>query len=184
MHVMSSKEFTQKQNIAYQNPYFTVYDEEFVLTDGSPSHYYAIRGLQTAFVVPMLDANTLILTHQFRYLFQDYSWEFPAGRIDSGETMEEAALRELNEEAGYIANTLQYGGWFAPCNGLTDEQTHVFVATDLIADTQKLEPTEEIAVHTMAVDDFEQMIANNTARDGMTIAAWAIAKPIIKQLFS
>lgn len=178
----SSKQVSQ--SVAYTNPFYTVYDEEYVLADGEASHYYAIRGLQTSFVVPVLTPDTLILTKQFRYLYQEYSWEFPAGRVDPGETMEEAALRELNEEAGYKAGTLHYAGWFAPCNGLTDEQTHVFVATDLQLDEQNLDATEQIEVHQLQIDEFVQMIENNTARDGMTIAAWGIAKPIIKQLFS
>ena len=171
------------QEIAHKNDFYTVYKEAYTLPNGKLGTYYAVRNLRTAFIVPMLDANTVILTKQFRYLYQADSWEFPAGSCDDGETPEQAAHRELEEEAGYTAGTMQYVGWFAPCNGLTDEQTSVFVATDLVQTQQKLDDSEHISVHAISIDEFTQMIENNTARDGMTITAWTMSQPVIRELF-
>lgn len=157
-----------------ENPYYTVFQEGYTLPSGREGTYFAVRGLKTVFVVPMLTADKIIITRQFRYLLQAESWEFPGGRIDAGESPLQAAYRELEEESGYIANTLQQVGIFAPCNGLSDEICHVFLATDLDRTEQQLEGAEAVTVHVKTVDEFQGMINNNTVQDGMTIAAWAL----------
>lgn len=171
---MPFKQLSKK--VAFKNPYYSVYEEEYSLPNGAKSTYYAVRDLKTVFVVPLLNKSELILTKQYRYLYQNYSWEFPAGRIDPGETAEVAALRELEEESGYKAAHLKSIGWFAPCNGLSDEHCSVFLATELQYTTQQLEATEDITVAVIAIDEFERMIENSEVQDGMTLAAWTFAK--------
>lgn len=162
------------QKIVLDNPYYKVLKEEYNLPNGKIGTYFAIRGLQTVFIIPMLSATKIIITKQFRYLMQTDSWELPAGRIDAGETPEAAALRELEEESGYRAEHLELAGLFVPCNGLSDETCYVFLATKLKKAKQKLEETEQITVYEKTVDEFDDMINNNTVRDGMTIAAWTM----------
>lgn len=162
------------KKVALENPYYTVFQEGYTLPNGREGTYFAVRGLKTVFVVPMLTVDKIIITRQFRYLLQAESWEFPAGRIDAGESPLQAAHRELEEESGYTANNLQEVGTFAPCNGLSDEMCHVFLAIDLNKTAQHLEDTEAVTVHVKTVDEFENMINNNTVQDGMTIAAWAL----------
>src|SRR5690606_5026593 len=106
------------------------------------------------------------------------------GRVDPGETPEQAARRELEEESGYTAGVLKYAGWFAPCNGLTAEKSHVYFATNLTNVGQKLEDTEILEVQEMLVDEFESMINNNEARDGMSITAWRIVQSIRESHFT
>lgn len=158
----------------FENPYYSISEEEYTLPNKNVGTYYAVRGLKTVFVVPMLGVDQVIITKQFRYLLQSESWEFPAGRIDAGESPIQAARRELEEEAGYQAEALHEIGVFAPCNGLSDELCYVFLATDLQLTAQQLEDTEAVTVHVKTVDEFEDMINNNTVQDGMTIAAWAL----------
>lgn len=175
---MQKKATTISSVIGYTNPFFTVNEEQFELPNGTTGTYYAIRDLQTAFIVPMPDADTIIITKQFRYLFNDWSWEFPAGRVDPGEEPLQAAVRELQEEAGVIAGKLEYAGWFAPCNGLTAEKSYVYFATDLTYVEQELEDTEILEVVKMSVDEFEAMINNNQAKDGMSITAWRLVQQL------
>lgn len=162
------------KKVALENPYYTVFQEGYTLPNGREGTYFAVRGLKTVFVVPMATADQVIITRQFRYLLQADSWEFPAGRIDEGESPLQAAHRELEEESGYTSNNLQEIAIFAPCNGLSDEICHVFLATELNKTQQRLEDTEVVTVHVKTVDEFQDMINNNTVQDGMTIAAWAL----------
>ena len=172
------------QSEAHSNPYYTIYKEDYTLPNGETSTYYAIRNLRTVFVVPFISASEILLVKQFRYLYQEESWEFPAGRVDDGEDALVAAKRELQEESGYTAASMHHVGWFAPSNGLTDEHTDVYLATDLTQTNQQLDDTEAMTVHTVPIDEFERMIDNNTARDGMSIAAWRLIQAKRKELFS
>lgn len=164
----------RSKKTAFQNPYYSISEEEYTLPNGSIGTYYGVRGLKTVFIVPMLNAKQIIITKQFRYLLQMESWEFPAGRIDPGESPIQAARRELEEESGYRAGAMYEIGTFAPCNGLSDEICNVFLATDLQPTAQQLEETEAVTVYVKGVDEFEDMINNNTVQDGMTIAAWTL----------
>ncbi|MEK7473701.1 MAG: NUDIX hydrolase [Patescibacteria group bacterium] len=54
----------------------------------------------TATVIPFLDRNTVLLTKQDQPARRTF-WDFPGGRVDPGETLEQGARRELHEETGY-----------------------------------------------------------------------------------
>ena len=51
-------------------------------------------------IVPIFRDGTILVCREFRYAINDYCYEFPAGLIDPGETVEQAAIRELSEETG------------------------------------------------------------------------------------
>lgn len=164
------------KKVAYTNPYYTVYSEDYRLPTGQIATYYGIRGLRTALVIPFLDTTTVVLTKQLRYLFQEDIWEFPCGRVEPNEDIKLAAQRELEEETGYRANTVEYIGWFAPCNGLTDERCHTFVATNLTTTQQQLDATEVLTVHSLTIQQLTDLIQTNKMTDGMSLAAWSLFK--------
>lgn len=164
------------KTVVHENPFYSVTKEEYELPNGQKGVYFGIRGLRTAFVVPFLDEKTLVLTYQWRHLLNSFVWEFPAGRIDEGEEQKAAAARELEEEAGYRAGSLEYIGWYCPCNGLSDEHTYVFIARDLHKTEQHLDRIEYLSVHSKSIDEFESMINDDRVNDGMTLAAWQLVK--------
>jgi ADP-ribose pyrophosphatase len=61
-------------------------------------------------VVPILDDGRLVMERQFRYPLARVLLEFPAGKIDAGESTAQCAARELAEETGYRA-----GLWARAC---------------------------------------------------------------------
>jgi len=65
--------------------------------------------------------NEIILVRQFRHPVGTYVVEFPAGLIDEGESVESAALRELQEETGCEGEIVQVGPTIYSSTGLTNE---------------------------------------------------------------
>ncbi len=66
-----------------------------LVNTGSESQVYGIPN-------PEVDAAALVLTRRSERLHRHAGqWALPGGRIDQGETAEDAALRELNEEVGF-----------------------------------------------------------------------------------
>ncbi|ADV64410.1 NUDIX hydrolase [Desulfurococcus mucosus] len=82
-------------------------------------------------VLPVLDDGSVILLRQFRAPLNDTIIEAPAGVVDPGETPEEAAERELEEETGYHAGRLVRLGSFTPSPGYSSEVIHFYYATRL-----------------------------------------------------
>ncbi len=85
--------------------------------------------------------------------------EFPAGLIDSGETIEQAALRELVEETGYDGVVISTGPFVAKSAGLTNEVTafvECLVDEKAVGNTEMGE-TEDIQAFWLTPDQFKQM---------------------------
>ena len=91
---------------------------------------------------------------------------------------------ELLEESGYVATHLTKVGKFCPLSGMTNEITHVFIATGLKQVESKRETTEVILVLRKSFMQIEDMITKNQIWDGQTIASWTLARPKIMKLLS
>jgi len=94
--------------------------------------------------------------------------ELPAGRLDKdGEEPLAAARRELAEEIGKAADRWEPLGSFFSSVGMTDEQVHLFLATDLREDEQDSGEAERIEIVRWPLSDLDGAIA--ATRDAKTI---------------
>jgi ADP-ribose pyrophosphatase len=168
------------ESIVFRNPYWTYKRDAFELPSGKPGEYHYVQTNGSSMVVPVLGDGTMLLVNQYRYLLDKESAEFPCGSVKDGSTHEETARQELAEEAGYSAGSLVLAGEFNPYNGVTDEMCRVFVARDLTFVGEKPDETEEFELLRLTPADVEARIRSGSIWDGMTIAAWAIAKDALR----
>jgi ADP-ribose pyrophosphatase len=125
-------------------------------------------------VVPFVDPPgdpdpRILLIRQFRHAADDFIWEVPAGRLDPGETPEECARRELEEEVGKRADRLERLTTIYTTPGFTDERIHLFLATGLNAGAQRREADEFLEVATRRWSQVGEMIRSGEIRDGKTL---------------
>jgi ADP-ribose pyrophosphatase len=129
---------------SWQGAWLRVVTEEVELPNGRTIDLDIVRHPGASAVVPFVSEDDVLLIRQYRYATGGTLWEVPAGKLDPGETPEECAGRELEEEAGYRAGRLESLGpmWASP--GFTDEKIHLFAAFDLEEVPQRLEADEVI----------------------------------------
>ena len=95
---------TQSSRDIYQNKWMSLREDIAEMPNGSTTVYGVCSFGQCVGVLPFVDDDHVVLVRQYRYVQQEnFRWEMPTGGIKPGETPEQAAQRELGEEAGYQA---------------------------------------------------------------------------------
>ncbi|NWF52036.1 MAG: NUDIX hydrolase [Nitrospirae bacterium] len=101
-------------------------------------------------IVPLTDDGLVILTRQFRPPVNRYVIEFPAGLNEKGDSLEDAAKRELIEETGYNAREIIYIGEGPLSSGASGEVLTAFLAKGLdfkgIGDRDEAEDIEVLKI--------------------------------------
>ena len=120
-------------------------------------------------IVPVLDANHLILLRQYRYGAGEVLWEIPAGTIDGRESPLACAKREIQEEIGYKAWRWEKIISFYPCPGFSTEIIHAFAARNLIKTKAALEEDEILEPHVVSLKEVHRMILAKKIRDAKSL---------------
>ncbi len=134
-----------------------------------------IRHSGAAAVLPVLgdpggpDPQVLLI-RQYRYASGGYMLEVPAGRPDrEGEDWEVCARRELEEETGLVAGKLTYLTTIFTTPGFTDEQIHLYLATELTNGSTRFDPDEFIEPVTLPISQALEKIRVGEIRDAKSI---------------
>jgi len=130
-------------------------------------------------VVPVKDGDRVVLLRQFRAPINDWIIEIPAGRVEPGESLEEAAARELEEETGYRPRRLIKAASIYMTPGYSDEVLHIFVALDLEKTSARPEVGELIEVVEMGLDEALQKLLNSSVADSKTLLGLLLAKRLL-----
>jgi ADP-ribose pyrophosphatase len=110
------------------------------------------------------------LIRQYRYAIDDYILEAPAGALEQGEDPVEAAGRELIEETGFAAQTIEPRGFIITTPGYTDEKIYLYEAHGLTPSQEfNKDDDEVIEVVDIPVSDLNRMIREGTLVDAKTI---------------
>ncbi len=142
--------------------------------DGTIGEQVLIHHPGAAAVVPFLsdprgEDPQVLLIHQYRYAVDGMLWEIPAGRLEPGEPTLSCAHRELKEETGCTATSMESltSIWTAP--GFTNERIEIFLATGLECGASTREADEFIEVVTVPLSKALRMIAAGEITDAKTV---------------
>ncbi|MGH7515358.1 MAG: NUDIX domain-containing protein [Gemmatimonadales bacterium] len=144
--------------------------------DGSTGQLEMLRHPGASAVVPFLDHPRaadprVLLIRQFRHAAEDFIWEVPAGRLDAGETPEACARRELEEETGMRARTIERLTTIYTTPGFTDERIHLFLAQGLEAGTHHREADEFMEQHPMPWSAAMELARTGAIQDAKTLTS-------------
>jgi ADP-ribose pyrophosphatase len=113
----------------------------------------------------------VVLVRQYRYPVDEVIWEIPAGRKDEGESAEAGARRELEEEVGATADTVELLQTFYATPGYCDEVMHLFRASGLRKGAARPEDDEHIEARWVTLEEARGMVTRGEVRDAKTLLA-------------
>lgn len=143
--------------------------DEVVLPDGKNTSREVVEYAGAVAVVPVNEKGELLLVRQYRYAVGETLLEIPAGKIERGEDYASSAARELVEETGYEAGNLKHLISFYSTPGFTNEQIHLFLATELALKKQDLDEDEFIEVETVNMKKAAEMIMSGEICDAKSV---------------
>jgi ADP-ribose pyrophosphatase len=144
--------------------------------DGSSGQLEMLRHPGASAVVPFLDDPgapdpRVLLIRQFRHAANGFIWEVPAGRLDAGETPEACAHRELEEETGMRAGSLESLTTIYTTPGFTDERIHLFLAHGLKQGAQHREADEFMELRELTWSAVLELVRTGQVQDGKTLTS-------------
>ena len=155
----------------YENRWIRVREDQVAMPDGQTTIYGVVECAGCIGVLPFLDAKTVVMVGQYRYVAGDFYWEMPSGAMKPGESEEAAVQRELAEEAGYEADRLVKLCACHTSKSVLDETAHLYLATELTRVAHEPDPTEFIEVRAFPFADVLAMVLRSEIVDAMTVVA-------------
>ncbi len=165
--------------IVHKNPWWTYKLDEFEIPGGVRGEYHHVFTRGSSMIIPRLDDGRILLVKQYRYLCDRESIEFPCGSVKSGSDYLQTAHAELQEESGFCAGKMAQIGEFNPFNGVTGEICRVFLASGLEKAISTPDATEEFELLRCTPAEIDILIRDGIIWDGMTLAAWLLARGCI-----
>jgi ADP-ribose pyrophosphatase len=128
-----------------------------------------VRHAGSAVMMPVDEKNRVLLVRQYRLPANAFLWELPAGKVDEGESVLQAAKRELVEETGYQAKKWKKLTSFYPSPGYVEEKMTIFLATELTEGESQPMDDERIETRWFAKKELTDLIRSNKILDAKTM---------------
>jgi ADP-ribose pyrophosphatase len=155
----------------YANPWISLREDLVELPNGRTTIYGVVSCAECVGVLPFLDTDTVVLVRQYRYVAGRTTWEMPTGGVHAGESVEEAAQRELAEEVGYQAGRLTHVSTYHTSKSVMDETAHLFLGEGMVKLELPADETEFIETRPFPFREVVGMVLSGEIVDGMTIIA-------------
>jgi ADP-ribose pyrophosphatase len=162
--------------IAYENRIMKVREDTYRFSRGEIVREYTVLQFPGwVNIIPVTAEGEVVLIRQFRHGVRRSTLEIPGGLM-SGEDVDprEAAIREMEEETGYLSDDVIHIGTVEPNPAIQNNLCHTFLARNARpASAQNLDPTEAISVELAKQDEVYRMLRDGRITHGLVVAAFA-----------
>lgn len=173
------EEKTIEREVIYQGKIFDVEKHVVALPNGRTSVRELVYHNGAVAILLIDEDDKIVLVEQYRKAFESMSLEIPAGKLEIGEEPLASAKRELEEETGYKAESLEKMFSFYGAPGFCSERVDVFVAKGLTAGAMNLDEDEFLQVERYTFEEAGELLASGRITDAKTIMAiqwWQLSK--------
>ena len=148
--------------IVYEGRVFSVETGRRRFPNGQEHEVEIVRHAPSVVLIPVEDDGRVLIVKQYRAPLDRETWEFPAGRLNEGESAEAAARRECEEEIGFVPHRLEKLQALYPAPGFCDEELVFFRVSDLRPpppdSPHKPDDDEDITTRTLPIAEARAML--------------------------
>lgn len=167
---MEFKEKTLKKEYIYNGKILAVRKYQVLLPNGNSAIREVVEHSGGSAIYCEKDGK-ILLVKQFRYPYKEELYEIPAGKLNEGETPEQTAIRELEEEGGIKAKSVEKLFDIYPTPAYTNEIIRIFKAKDFVEAQIKLDEDEFLTGEWIDKNVAKNMVNNGEIKDAKTIIA-------------
>jgi len=172
---MVFEEKTKSSSIVYEGAVFNV-RKHIVETRNGDSVRDIVEHSGGSIMLAVTDEGKVLMVRQYRKAFEKALLELPAGKADPGEDPFVTARRELKEETGYTASSIEPLLSYYPTCGYSNEDLHIFICRGLTPGETAWDDTECLDILEYDVEDLLEMIMRNEIKDSKTIIGLLYAR--------
>lgn len=145
------------------------------LPNGRRSIREIVRHRGAAVILGERPDGKWVLIYQYRRAVEETLLEVVAGCLEEGESIEDGARREMEEESGYRVESIEKFGEIVPCPGYSEERLHLFYAKlSQEPQEQNHDFDENLVVTIMSADEIYEAIDSGRMNDAKSITAWLL----------
>lgn len=173
------EEKTIEREVIYEGKIFDVEKHVVSLPNGNTSVRELVYHNGAVAVLVIDESDKIVMVEQYRKAFESISLEIPAGKLEKGEEPVSSAERELAEETGYTAESLEKIFSFYGAPGFCSERVDVFVAKGLSAGEMNLDEDEFLNVKRYSFEEAVDLLDRGVITDAKTIMAiqwWQLSR--------
>jgi len=160
----------------YDSDWVSLHLADVELEDGRRFEHHVVRIARAAVAAVVHDAERgVLMLHRHRFITDNWGWEVPAGRLEAGESPEDAAAREVLEETGWRPGPLTSLGASHPMQGLSDMRHNIVLARGAAHQGAPVDTHEASEVAWVPVDRLVPMMAAGEMPDGYSQHALLLA---------
>ncbi|MBE5737784.1 MAG: NUDIX hydrolase [Clostridiales bacterium] len=167
---MQFKEKTICKNYVYKGKILSLRKDDVILPNGQPAIREMVEHSGGSAIYCEVDGK-ILLVKQYRYPYEKEIWEIPAGKLNIGESPEQTAIRELEEEGGIVAERVEKMFDVYPTPAYTNEVIRIYRAVGLTKSKQRLDDDEFLHSQWIDKEQVVKMIYDGEINDSKTIIA-------------
>ncbi len=163
-------EKTINKNYVYKGKIINVRCDDALAENGNPCFREVVEHRGGAAILA-IENDCVYLVKQYRYAYEKYLLEIPAGKLEIGEEPYSTALRELEEECGLKAESISDFGKVYPTPGYCTEIIHLYLADKFTKTHTHFDEDESLSIVKIKFDDALKMVLSGEIKDAKTAIA-------------
>lgn len=163
---------TLSREVKYENPWVKIIEDKVLNPAGNNGIYGVVHFKTYAIaIIPLDENNNTWIVGQYRYPHDSYEWEVVEGGCPEGTLPLDTAHRELHEEVGLKAESMEMVLEMQLSNSTTDEVSYTYVARGLSYIGEAPEEDERLAIKKIPFEELYQMTMRGEIRDSLSVAS-------------